>query len=329
MEPGNLNGQWGSIKLSAMVSPTADDEELDFFAQFGIPYAYTWMNDLADHADVIAKLKEKLGARGITLFNAGDMEVAKSHNIHLATPDRDRDIERFARTLEALASLGIYTTTFTWEADRVWSTDSVPGRGGALCRMVDERMLEKQGLTHGRVYEKDELWDNFIYFMRSIIPVAESTGVRLSLHPNDPPMPMIAGIASLITSFEDYRKAFAIGNSKQLGMEFCCGCWLEGGDRFGDVIRGIKEFVRDGRVFITHFRNVSAPLPYFEETFIDNGYMDMFRLMEAFYEAGYEGTLIYDHTPKVTAGNFTASAYAIGYIKALMNTASRKVAGIL
>jgi len=329
MKPENPNGQWGRIKLSAHISPTANDREIDFFAQFGIPYAYTWMNDLAGHKEVIASLKQRLADRGVTLYNAGDMLVSKSAAIHLGTPERDRVIDRFIQTLEALSELGIRTTTFTWEPDQVWSTGKAAGRGGAECRFVDENQLAKEAFTHGRAYPKDELWENFAYFMKRIIPAAERTGVRLALHPNDPPMASIAGVDCLITSFEDYEKAFSIAGSKYLGMEFCCGCWLEGGERFGDVIRAIKEFVRDGRVFVTHFRNISAPLPVFHETFLDDGYMDMFRLMQAFYEADYDGTLIYDHTPSVTAGKQAAEAYAIGYIKALMNTASRKVAGVL
>ena len=329
MKPVNPNEQLGRIKLSSYITPKADDSEIDFFAQFGIPYAYTWFNNLADNKDVIRDLKERLAARGITLYNAGDMTVAKSRDIHLATPERDRMIDEFIRTLEALSELGIYTTTFTWEPDQVWSTGKVPGRGAAACRYVDEDQLAKEPVKHGRVYKKDELWENFAYFMKRIIPGAERTGVRLSLHPNDPPMESIAGVDCLITSFEDYRKAFSIANSPYLGMEFCCGCWLEGGDRFGDIKKAIREFVGEGRVFVTHFRNIDATMPVFHETFLDDGYADMFGIMEAFYEADYDGTLIYDHTPQVTAGNDAASAYAMGYIKALMNAASKKVRGVL
>jgi mannonate dehydratase len=206
--------------------------------------------------------------------------------------------------------------------------------------------------THDRVYTKDELWENFAYFMKNIIPVAEDTGIRLALHPNDPPLPMINGFASLITSNTDYKKAFEIAGSKDLGMEFCCGCWLEGGKRFGDPVSSFKEFAGDDRIIITHFRNISCPLPRFEERFIDDGYGDMFRLMETFYEADYDGTIILDHTPPLInarrlgkqmaeatrpLGNIfrdvpgwkDAMAFSIGYIKALMNVASRKVKRVL
>ena len=111
-------------------------------------------------------------------------------------------------------------------------------------------------------------------------------------------------------------------------MEFCCGCWLEGGtEGFGSIEQGIREFIADDRILITHFRNVDTTMPVFVETFIDDGYGDMFKLMKIFYEADYRGTMIYDHTPLFEAGSDkrAETAYAVGYIKALMNVASRAV----
>ena len=330
----NPNHAAGPVRLSNIVSPFAGEEEVRFLEQLGICYAYTWCEDLEHHCDDIARLQELLGRHGITLNNIGDYKVCKSADIHLATPDRDRAIERFVRMMEAIHRLGIHVTTFTWEPDHVWTTDAAyPTRGGAKTRFVDVNEMKKTPLTHGRIYEKDELWENFTYFMRQVIPEAERLDIRLALHPNDPPADRLGGIDCLITSIDDYRKAFRIAGSHALGMEFCCGCWLEGGrDGFGDIEQGIREFVADDRILITHFRNVDGPQPVFVETFIDDGYADMLRLMELFYETGYSGTLIYDHSPRfVTGGIFgdnpgrgRETAYAVGYIKALMNAAYRK-----
>ena len=322
----NMNGQFGDIKLSAQISVDAEDSYIHFLAQIGVPYVYTWLRDVPDNYDKLARFKEKLALHGITLYNIGVGGVAKSANIHLATSERDRDIALFQDSLRVLAKVGVYATTFTWEPDEVWSTGKIQIRGGAVARYVDEHQLKTVPIGHGRVYKKDELWENFTYFMRQMMPVAEETGVRMALHPNDPPIESIAGVDCLITSFDDYRRAFKIADSKMLGMEFCCGCWLEGGDRFGDIIAGIKEFVADNRIIITHFRNVNTILPVFNEVFIDDGYMDMFKVMKTFYEAGYDGTLILDHMPTLDTANITlygGTGYAIGYIKALMNMAYR------
>ncbi len=335
----NPNQAAGAVRLSNIIDPFAEEDEIVFLEQLGIHYAYTWCPDLADHYDDMARLRDRLAGHGITLNNIGDYKVCKSANIHLGTVDRDRDIERFIRMMEVIRRLGIHVTTFTWEPDQVWSSDGAhPTRGGARTRYVDVNELRKAPLTHGRVYEKDELWDNFAYFMKQVIPVAEECEIRLALHPNDPPTDRLGGIDCLIANIDDYRKAFRIADSKALGMEFCCGCWLEGGkEGFGDIGQGIREFVADDRILITHFRNVDRPLPVFTETFIDDGYADMLSLMEIFCETGYHGTLIYDHSPLfVRNGTETAdpkdrrceTAYAVGYIKALMSAASRKVRSV-
>ena len=188
---------------------------------------------------------------------------------------------------------------------------------------MDLAELESRPFTHERDYSLDELWDNFAYFMRAIIPVAEETGVRLSLHPNDPPTDALGGVPCLINSRERYDRAFSIANSAQLGMEFCTGCWLEGGVGFGGLLGSIDYYVKEERVFIAHFRNVSAPHPVFTETFLDNGYFDMYQAMRDFVAAGYDGTMILDHTP-MFAGDFhlgAGTAYAIAYMRALIERA--------
>lgn len=96
--------------------------------------------------------------------------------------------------------------------------------------------------------------------MEKVVPVAEETGVRMALHPNDPPLACMAGIPSLIYNMECYRKAFkAAGGSKALGIKLCVGCWLEGGSDFGDLMSDIKELCDDDRILCVHFRNVDSP----------------------------------------------------------------------
>ncbi|MBO4297213.1 MAG: mannonate dehydratase [Clostridia bacterium] len=327
----NPNHPSCAIKLCNVVSPHADDGEIRFLQQLGVRYAYTWCPDLSAHYDDMARLRDRLASHGITLNNIGDYYVCKSPNIHLGTPERDRDIEKFFDMMKTIHRLGVHVTTFTWEPDQVWTTSfDYPTRGGALTRHVDLEQLKQTPPKHGRVYEKPELWEHFSYFMRQVIPEAESMDIRLALHPNDPPTDRLGGVDCLIASVEDFCTAFRIADSRALGMEFCCGCWLEGGkERFGDIFQSIREFVAQDRVLIVHFRNVSGSLPVFTETFIDDGDADMFALMQAFCRAGYSGTLIYDHSP-VFGGNplynndrSRETAYAVGYIKALMNAASR------
>ena len=309
--------------LSMFIDPEPSDDELLFARQLGVDCVYTWIKTQQRTYEYLARLRERVESYGLRLYNVGNMDVAKNDKIHLALPGRDQAIADFQAFVRDLGRAGIGVTTFTWEPTQVWS--SAPGETrGAQARAVDLDEMLRRPFTHGRAYTSDEIWDNYTYFIRQMMPVCAEAGVRLALHPNDPPSPQpLGGIPCLIHSFDTYRRAFAIADSPQLGMEFCCGCWLEGGAGFGDIFDGIRTFTAEDRILIVHFRNVTAPLPVFTETFLDNGYADMYRVMKTFVQAGYRGTMILDHSPKF-AGEYAkggGTAYALGYMRALMERA--------
>lgn len=318
------------MKLSVYIPPRPTQSQLRFVAQLGVRYVYTWLGDDQLDAGSIRALERTLEPHGLTLYNAGCVRLGKSPAIHLGLDGRDRDIREFQAFIRALAACGVRVTTFTWEPDQVWSTGREATRGGALARAVDASLLADRPFTHGRRYTEAELWDNFAFFMERVIPVAEAEGVRLALHPNDPPLAEIAGIPCLVRSAESYRTAFRIAGSPALGMELCAGCWLEGGVGFGDLVAGIREFGRQDRILVVHFRNVSSALPRFVETFVDDGIMDMAEVIDALAEVGYEGTVILDHSPDLVGSEepaeggypYAATAYAIGYLKALVARAA-------
>lgn len=315
----------GRPKISLAISADAADEELTFAHQLGVDCVYIWVRpEQRDLASLIS-LRQRVEDYGLELYMVGNMNVGKSDKIHLALPGRDADIAAFQQFVENLGRADIHVTTFTWEPDQVWSSEPGEARG-ARARRVDLEDLKRRPFTHGRAYSEAELWDNFAYFMERIIPVAESAGVRLALHPNDPPTDVpLGGIPCIIRSAEAYRKAFRIANSPALGMEFCCGCWLEGGAAFGDILAGIREFQAEGRILIVHFRNVSAPLPYFVETLLDDGYMNMAEVMRTFVESGYKGSITLDHTPRFV-GDYAkggGAGYGVGYMKALLRCFSK------
>jgi len=313
-----------AFRFSVHISPDATDEELAFARQLGVPCVYTWVRDDQRDLASLTTLRHKVEDAGLELYMVGNMTVAKNAAIHLALSERDDVIADYQAFVENLGRAGIGVTTFTWEPDRVWSSAPQESRG-AVARHVDMDDLRQRPWTHGRAYSEAELWDNFAYFTERMMPVAEAAGVRMALHPNDPPAhEPVAGVPCLIRNVQAYRKAFSIADSRALGMEFCCGCWLEGGTNgFGDLLAGLREFVADDRVLIVHFRNVSAPLPRFTETFLDNGYMDMYEVMRTLVQTGYAGTVTLDHTPRFVE-RYAAGAgtgYAIGYMRALLERA--------
>ncbi len=312
-----------ALQLSMQITPAAGADELLFARQLGVDCVYAWVKDEQRTVSFLTELRHKVEDAGLRLYNVGNITVGKSDKIHLGLPGRDAVIADFAAFIETLGQAGIPITTFTWEPTQVWSSAPSTTRGEAPARHVDLAEMALRPFTHGRAYSEAELWDNFSYLMERLVPAAEASGVRLALHPNDPPTESLGGIPCLINSAAAYRQAFAMANSPALGMEFCTGCWLEGGDAFGDLLGGIREFVADDRVLIVHFRNVSAPLPVFTETFLDNGYMDMYQVMRTLVATGYSGTAILDHTPRF-AGEYAAgggSAYAIGTMRALIERA--------
>jgi mannonate dehydratase len=320
MSPDKRGSAKGGPMLSLAISSEAQPDELTFARQLGVDCVYIWVRDEQRNLAYLQTLRHKVEDAGLQLYMVGNMTVGKSDKIHLGLPGRDQVIADFQTFVESLGRAGIHVTTFTWEPTQVWSSEPGESRG-AKARRVDLAEMRRRPYTHGRIYTEEELWDNFHYFMQRIMPVAEAAGVRLALHPNDPPTDMLGGIPCLIRNAVAYRKAFEIANSPALGMEFCTGCWLEGGESFGDLLAGIREFQAQGRILIVHFRNISAPLPQFVETFLDNGYMDMQAVMKALIESGYGGTMTLDHTPQFVDGYAQGGgpAYAIGYMKALMH----------
>ncbi|MDR1731671.1 MAG: mannonate dehydratase [Synergistaceae bacterium] len=331
---GNSN-----IKISNRIDAEESDDFLQFLQQMGIDCCYAWIKTDQDNYDFLARLKERTAKYHLNLFNLGSLDYAKSYAVHRGLPERDRDIERLNNFINVLGKIGVPTTTITWESQHAYATSpegwvvksgqpryQITTRGGAPTRLYDQQTVDADPLSKKLLVTKEETWANFEYFVKATVPTAEESKVRICLHPNDPPVPSSLGVATLIENIDDYRRAFEIAESDFFGMEFCCGCWLEGGRaHFSDIFQAIQEFVKAGKVSIVHFRNVSGTLPYFIETFVDDGYADMYQIMKTFVEAGYNGTMIYDHSPDMTTGLAAQTAFAIGYIKALRQAAQSEV----
>jgi mannonate dehydratase len=196
----------------------------------------------------------------------------------------------------------------------------------------------KEPLSHGRVFSREEIWENFTYFIKRVVPVAEESGVRIGIHPDDPPQPMLAGVPRIFSSFDGYRRALEIADSANVGVCLCVGTWLEGGARMGkDPVEAIKYFGAQKKLFKIHFRNVTSPLPHFTETLMDDGYYDMYRVMETLVDIDFDGLVIPDHVPELgspvggtqgggrePAGQFRPSpglAYSLGYLNATLKAA--------
>jgi mannonate dehydratase len=222
----------------------------------------------------------------------------------------------------------------------IWSSGRAEGRGGMDARRLDikdavGRWIDEtyQGeLTHGREYSEEELWDNYAYMIRQVAPVAEEAGVRIGIHPDDPPVYALGGIPRcMFGNFEGYKKAMEIADSPNIGVCLCVGCWLEGGEKgMGvSVVDAIRHFGSKGQLFKVHFRNVSNPMPEpWVETLIDNGYQDMHQVMRALREVKFDGCIIPDHIPAMLGGHRVGVAYSISNRKTHIQVSQDQARGV-
>jgi len=326
------NSQPG-IKLCAQATAKPTEEELLFLKQIGADYVSVGSTPDLRTADGFLQIKKRYADAGITVWNIGNTSVHNMPEVTLNLPGRDKKVEEYKQYIRNLGKAGIYYTTYAHMGNGIWSSGRATIRG-ASAREFDMASPDKVGtwaqekfhepLSHGRQFSKEEIWDNYTYFIRQVAPVAEEAGVRIGIHPDDPPVPVLAGVPRCIFgNFDGYKKAMEIANSPNVGICLCCGTWLEGGKQLtGKDPEEMIRYFGAKKIWKIHFRNVSAPLPHFVETFMDNGYYDMYKIMKALRDVDFDGIVILDHTPGLTGGHYAETAYGFAYMKALYNRAN-------
>ena len=289
-------------------------ENMLYLKQLGVTWVSLNTSPEMATAEGFIKLREQWEAGGFKVYNIGS-GVGPSGSLHnmpevtLNLPGRDQKIEDYLNYIRYLGKAGIPYSTYAHMGNGIWRSGraTLPrGYSGSDCDLSSPNLqgswggkTYKEPLSHGRVFTKEEIWDNYTYFIKKVVPVAEEAGVRIGIHPDDPPQPVLAGVPRCIfSSFAGYKKALEIANSPNVGMCLCCGCWTEGGKLMGrDPAETIKYFGGIKKLFKIHFRNVSAPLPHFTESMIDDGYYDMSKVMRALVDVKFEGIVIPDHIP--------------------------------
>ncbi len=237
----------------------------------------------------------------------------------LGLPGRDEQIENYRHTIRSVGQAGIKVLGYNWIPDGVWrTTRSGPARGGAKVTGYDH--ARAAAIASGRLPQRtdEEMWANYAYFIRAVLPVAEQEGVVLALHPDDPPMPVLDGVARVMRSPQAFDRALAIGNSANHQLTFCMGCFAEMG--LEQLYEGLRRFGAAGKIAYMHFRNVQGCQPNFSECFIDDGAIDVARALVILRDVGFDGFIMDDHVPRMvddTVWGHRGRAYATGYIKGL------------
>jgi len=319
------------IKISVQVDESVSDEDLTWIKQMGIDYLNVQTGNGRATLQNFLAIRQRVEAAGLKVWNISNNENRNIEEITLNLPGRDQKIEWLKQYIRDTGKAGIGYITYAHMANGIWSSEPEAIRGGGSARSFHLKTAKGYWngkvyagpLTHGRAYSKDELWDNYSYFIRQIAPVAEEAGVRIGIHPDDPPVPDLGGIPRhIFGTFDGYVKALEIANSPNIGVCLCCGTWMEGGAGMGkNVFEAAHAFAKMGKLWKIHFRNVTSPIPDFVETYIDNGYTDMSKLMKTLVDLDFRGNLIADHVPAMAGARQSSWSYSMGYIRALYNSA--------
>lgn len=234
---------------------------------------------------------------------------------------RDECIEKAIKMFPIMRSLGIDTICFNWMAHIGWlrTSSTYPERGGALVtefNPADFKPTDKK-------ITKDELWSNYEYFIKVVIPEAEKYGVKLALHPDDPPVERLGDVERIMISRDNIRRAVSgIVESESLGITMCQANYYIMGEDLEDTIR---EFAK--KIYLVHFRNTEGNINRFRETFHDNGAIDMAKIMRVYKENGVNAPIRVDHVPTMAGEVSTLPGYdamgrlfAIGYLKGILDS---------
>jgi mannonate dehydratase len=242
----------------------------------------------------------------------------------LGRDGRDQEIENVCNTIRAAGDEGVPMLEWRFWPDFFWDDRvgyyTVEGRGGAVYKAFDyDRVKDEPPFPEiGEVSEK-EMWERFLYFAKPIVEAAEKANVRLTMHPNDPPAPVMRGVARIFYHTDGLRRFLKEIPSKFSGITFCQGTITEMGV---NVLEEIRRFGEQGKIFLVHFRAVRGKAPKYTEVFIDEGDVDMLAAMKAYRDVGCEGPFVSDHTPRVegdTPWGHRGRSFSHGYMSALVH----------
>jgi mannonate dehydratase len=318
----------GDTKLAhRLTAKSVSDDDLRFLQQIGLKWVRLEFGEAPVTLEAIMAEQKRYARFGMRIFS-GVHYSYRSLRVQLGQAGRDQDIETYCRFLRDLGRLNIPVASYDFHPGNTYTTNLVQRRG-YTAREFDldnfRSKVEKQEFE--REYTADDLWANYTYFMKAVLPVAEQARVKLALHPDDPPLAKMNGVAKLFTHYDGYHRAEQIsGGSPNWGLTFCVGTWAEGGSKMGkDVFEMIRDFGGRGKIFEVHFRNVSSPLPHFVEAFPDDGYLDMYQVMKALRAVKFSGAAEPDHVPKLAGDSGILRAgttYCLVYMRTLLKRAN-------
>ncbi len=285
--------------------------------------------------EYLSRLKADMAEEGLQLAALENFDPILWYDVLLDGPKRREQMEGLKNIIRNIGAAGIGIMGYNFSLAGVAGRIHGPfARGGAVSVGVqggDETPIPKGmvwNMRLGRLVRgealpeitHDELWRRLEEFLRELVPVAEEAGVRLAAHPDDPPLPVVRRQPRLVYQPRMYRRLLDLVPGPANALELCLGTLQEMTE--GDVYEALDEYTREGRVAYIHFRNVVGKVPTYHEVFLDEGDLDMARVMSILRRNRYDGIVIPDHTPQMSCAApwHAGMAYAMGYIQALKKT---------
>ncbi|HEV7248068.1 MAG TPA: mannonate dehydratase [Shinella sp.] len=301
------------------------------------------LGDCSRHArwtyDDMKDVVDMLGEHGLTVAAMENFAPNFWSDILLDGPNKRQQMYGLKRLVEDAGRAGIKVIGYNFSIAGVWGWRRLPvGRGGAVTSVFDTASFDAQApIPDGMVWNmryrpavpgaapvsvsESELWQRLEWFLKELVPVAEAAGVKLAAHPDDPPMETLRGTARLVNQPAKYDRLLSVIDSPSNALEYCIGSLQE--MTTGNIYDTTRRFARSGRIAYVHFRNVKGKVPRYEETFVDNGDVDMAEIVRILRDESFDGVMVPDHVPDVhsNAPWHAGMAYTIGYMRALVGHA--------
>jgi mannonate dehydratase len=321
------------IGSSPLAAGSLDEAGMRRVKQLGVNYVITGGPRIPWQESEIRSIMDSLKAGGLSL---GNMMISGFPNTIYGRTGRDEEIENVIQSIQAAGRAGLPVIEYNFYAHRAMEGYyEETGRAGVGYTAFDfSRMKDLPPLPEEGAHTLDEMWKNITYFLKAIIPVAEKSGVRMALHPNDPPAPLSRGSQQIMGSLEGWKKLIAIVPSKSNGITFDCGVTKELG---ADPVEVCRYFGSRDCINHMHFRNVRVRVPNekYTEVFLDDGEVNMFAVMRELVQQKYS-RLVYPEHPRALdfdreqpnfrplypgGGGYAGVAYNVGYTRAMLQAA--------
>ncbi len=320
-----LSGKVGAANL--------DEAGMRRVKQLGVDHVAMGGPAIPWEAGQIRSLVNLLKTGGLTL---GNLMIGGFTNTLYGRPGRDEEIHKVQQSIRAAGAAGVPAVEYNFYAHRLeegYFAES--GRAGAGLTSFDySRVKDLPPLPEQGAHSLEEMWGNITYFLKAVVPVAEQAGVRMALHPNDPPAPVSRGSGQIMGSLAGWKHLIEIVPSTSNGITFDCGVTRELGE---DPVEVCRYFGSRDRINHVHFRNVRVQTPRekYTEVFIDEGQVDMFAVMKELVRQKYPRLVYPEHPRGLDAdrevsgfkshypggGSYVGYAYNVGYARAMLQAA--------